>query len=378
MKKEKGVLTENFEVFQKLIERDGANCSYCCKPLEATKMNIEYTFPVFMGGSDDLDNLRLICDVCNLEPRNSAIRGFEFELFIGEIIKSNPAYRVIRRGVSKTFHNGKEYTFDLLVERKRNNSIQKYYIQVKYLTSYIYSRIKTIVDEYKNFKAGDKEHIVLIIPGVLTEKSQKLITESNVEIWDRDFLVSEFYTGIKNSKHPAFINLLLLEPTKKNIEEELIFRLQSCSQGAAEWSLYQKLVGDIFTHVFCPPLENPIQESSDLTSVNRRDLIYPNYCDTGFWKFIRDTYKADYIVVDAKNYSKVITKKEILQIANYLKEYGTGLFGVIVTRKGASNSAVITQREMWILHKKLIIVLDDNDVQQMLIEKNQWVDLKLF
>lgn len=78
---------------------------------------------------------------------------------------------------------------------------------------------------------------------------------------------------------------------------------------------------------------------------------------------------ADYIVVDAKNYNQRVTKKEILQISNYLKYHGTGLFGIIIARNGISESALYTLREIWAIDQKLIIVLQDNDIEQMLIEK---------
>jgi hypothetical protein len=74
--------------------------------------------------------------------------------------------------------------------------------------------------------------------------------------------------------------------------------------------------------------------------------------------------------VDAKNYSQKVTKKEVLQIANYLKFHGAGLFGMIISRKGIGESAKYTLREVWEIEKKLIIVLQDNDVEQMLIEKS--------
>jgi hypothetical protein len=95
---------------------------------------------------------------------------------------------------------------------------------------------------------------------------------------------------------------------------------------------YQKLVGRTLEYLFCPPLKTPISELGDRPAVNRRDLILPNYAPDGFWKFMRDNYQADYIVVDAKNYRGEVKKKDALQVANYLKPHGAGLFGLIITR----------------------------------------------
>jgi hypothetical protein len=119
--------------------------------------------------------------------------------------------------------------------------------------------------------------------------------------------------------------------------------------------------------LFCPPLEAPISESGDAVAVNRRDWIFPNYADAGFWHFLRQRYKADYIVVDAKNYKGPISKTQVLQIANYLKPHGTGMFAMIATRGGADRSADLTIKEQWAIHGKLILVLKDDHLQSMLL-----------
>ena len=79
-------------------------------------------------------------------------------------------------------------------------------------------------------------------------------------------------------------------------------------------------------------------------------------------------YLADYIVVDAKNSGKRITKKDVLQIANYLKPQGTGMFGLIICRMGADSGALHTLRVQLLLHQKMIIVLDDRSVEGILID----------
>ena len=77
-------------------------------------------------------------------------------------------------------------------------------------------------------------------------------------------------------------------------------------------------------------------------------------------------YNADFIVIDAKNYTKKVQKKDVLQICNYLKSHGAGLFGIIITRNGGDTSCLHTIKEMWAMQKKLIIILTDEDIKQML------------
>ena len=111
----------------------------------------------------------------------------------------------------------------------------------------------------------------------------------------------------------------------------------------------------------------PHTESSDATGVNRRDLILPNYVDHGFWYFLRQAYRADYIVIDAKNHKKAIGKRDVLQIANYLKPQGAGMFAVIASRKGAGPAGRVTIREQWMGNGKMIVSLQDEDMEEMLM-----------
>ncbi|WP_303809128.1 hypothetical protein [Aeromonas rivipollensis] len=189
--------------------------------------------------------------------------------------------------------------------------------------------------------------------------------------WDADVIANEFKKEIKVNQHPVFsrIFLSISKEKKHNAEEELLDKLKNCERGKDGWSDYQKLIGQIFEHLFTPPLGAPISESPDMNNVNRRDWIIPNYCSEGFWNFVRDKYKADYIVVDAKNYKNPISKEQVLQIANYLKPHGAGMFALIATRLGANKGADLTIREQWMANGKMILVLNDDDFEAMLLAK---------
>jgi len=71
----------------------------------------------------------------------------------------------------------------------------------------------------------------------------------------------------------------------------------------------------------------------------------------------------------AKNTTAPASKLAVLQLANYLSRHGTGLFGMLLTRHGPNESARWTRREHWVLHDKMIIGPDDEDMQQMLLTK---------
>ncbi|QUR68940.1 hypothetical protein [Mycobacterium spongiae] len=146
---------------------------------------------------------------------------------------------------------------------------------------------------------------------------------------------------------------------------QLIEKLRQVAPGRADWPAHQRTVQDILAAVLSPPLALPLSEHPNRSRVNRRDIIFPNYADHGVWKFLRDHYQAHYVVVDTKNYVGSIKKNDILQTANYLNAHGAGLFGIITCRNSGDRSADVTRREQWIVHRKLIIVLNDDDLKQM-------------
>ena len=197
---------------------------------------------------------------------------------------------------------------------------------------------------------------------------------ANIEVWDIRYLGKQFSEQIQEAPFSYYKALLLAQlsrPAVPSLEQKLLDNLAVCHPGKADWYVYQSLVGDILECLFTPPLGKPIPELCDKAKANRRDFIMPNYTDKGFWAFMREQYQADYVVVDAKNYTRKVKKSEVLQIANYLKPHGAGLFGIIISRKGGDTSGCEhTLREQWMVHRKLILVLDDDDIKEMLIAKS--------
>lgn len=164
--------------------------------------------------------------------------------------------------------------------------------------------------------------------------------------------------------------VLPIKYEKPKIEEELLNKLKSIPAGKKTWSTYQKLIERILIYLFGDVLSDPITELPDQYGINRRDFILRNYRESGFWKYLRERYHADFIVIDAKNYTGEVKKEQILQIANYLKLHGTGLFAIIISRDGKEDKgASLTRREKWEKENKMIIILDDNDVEKMILAK---------
>lgn len=357
------------EIINKLIERNGSKCAVCSKQMSGKNICLDHIVPRTLGGDDEIDNLRLVCSDCNARVANTFV-AYEAELYMGKLLSVSDHFRNV-----KTDSKAVDYSVDILAERLEGGHWQSLAIEVKVGEAATTHRIMSIIEQKNRVITQFNERkqnfkFVLAIFARLSEKAMQLLIDNGIEVWDAEYIHKNFAREIEQIPNETITTLLekLMLPIRK-IEQIYIKRLKDCLKGKPSWSEYQQLVGEILSYLFCPPLSSPLKEKSDLSKVNRRDFIFPNYCDNGFWAFLRINYHADYIVVDAKNYESSIDKKAILQIANYLKNYGTGLFGIIVSRKGYSASAQYTVREVWATDRKLILNLQDNDLEQMLLEK---------
>jgi hypothetical protein len=249
-----------------------------------------------------------------------------------------------------------------------------YIIEVKRVTPLTEIRLEDTREQLIRYRAaalhkyrGRTVRSVLVVPGVFSTEKIESLTAVGVEVWDKAWLGAAIqgeplwhYKG-QAPPHSPSSSQSQIEHCKKLRSE-----LSAIKPGLRAWSKYQKICMEIWEVLFYPELSRPINESTNETGVNRRDFVVPNYAADGFWAFMRNHYRADYVVVDAKNLSGHVSKSHVLQIANYMTRSGTGLFGVIMTRRGTDRSAQYTRREQWVLYNKMLLILDDDDVIQML------------
>lgn len=357
------------KVKEELVQRDGLRCSACGKMLSDEVLVIDHIFPRSIGGTDDLNNLQLICSTCNIKKINKLLPSLEQEFieYIKSLLEAHSEYNII-----ESSNDGCELDIDIIFERKNGKNDNVYIAEVKTATTYTDVRINQIIKWLDVVKTRySHANKVFIFPGQVSEKYKLRMQKEGIEVWDIEFLVREFSQQIKEIQHPVFSSVIRLIYNNLNNDKFLkkIFELKNCLSGREHWGKYQKLIGEIINIIFGDDLNVPIPQSKDEYHKNRRDYIMPNYAKEGIWKSIREQYKGDFVVIDAKNSGKKIQKDDVLQMGHYLKEEGLGLFGIIISRKGVGGPARYALRELWIHDKKMIIVLDDVDIEEMLLTK---------
>lgn len=279
-------------------------------------------------------------------------------------------------------HTVNNREIDIIAKKKiTDHIITEYLIELK-----VYSRpinvplIQQVYSRCQNLKRYFNSAIPVIISTTpLTNSAKETAKELGVEFWGmsqlKELVSQEIFDSIYSDFLDETIDNKIISDEKvikgKTKEEVLIENLVSIPTGKKDWSLYQETIYEIVEHLFSPPLESPKYENADRDLRNRRDIIMENASQNGYWKSIKEDYGGYYIVVDAKNYSKPITKRPIVDVAHYLKPYGCGMFGIIFSRKGIGNAGIHARKEQWVGNNKMIVVLSDEDVIKMLNEKKE-------
>lgn len=354
------------KIRRQLIEPYGGRCPVCGRrdvPLEVC-----HIVPFASGGTNDVGNLAVMCPTCHATFDSYQPREVEFTAFLADLLQRHPQFTDTR--IEARVSTDPFLSADLTTKETKDKASRSILIECKRYSFFTERRLRETIAQIQMYRdRASFDTYALAFPGRLPPELRTLLEKQHIECWDIDHIAVTFAEQIKNSGHAYFKSLLhsIVPVANKAPEIVLLDRLHACPAGRRDWSEYQRIIGQVLERLFCPPLQPPLSESPDSSGINRRDFILPNYADAGFWRFLRDMYQADYIVVDAKNYRSRIGKSQVLQIANYLKPHGTGLFALITSRTGADRAAQLTVREQWMAHKKLILILDDRAVEAMLL-----------
>ncbi|ANK91520.1 MULTISPECIES: HNH endonuclease [unclassified Rhizobium] len=338
-------------------------CYICGESLTPSTSSIHHLRPAYARGNArrERSNLLTICAACNSTSEH------QFVAYLGALLTKHPDFSEIALDEVIT---GSRYRADLLASRKVKRRQKRLIIECKGFSEFTPQRVRATLDQLRRYAAiSEDAQLVLAYPGVMDEATLEQFSKLQVEVWDALSIFDSFEEQIVNTPDTFFQQRLLEVRDRTSREQRLVNRLRNCPEGLEHWADYQKIVGTVLTHLFCGPLADPQVEHSDATKTNRRDFIFPNYAEGGFWRYLRDRYAADYIVVDAKNHATQIKKESVNQIGNYLKEAGVGKLGIIVCRYGPSKGANVTVREKWLLDGKLIIFVTNEDLEQMLLAK---------
>ena len=169
-----------------------------------------------------------------------------------------------------------------------------------------------------------------------------------------------------------------LEPLKSDIEirepktKILVSKLKSCIPGRQQWKQYQSICKEILCYCLVPPLLEPIEQSATIDNLHIRDLIFNIPLDLGgFWTYITNRFGLA-LIFECKNYEDYVRQNELVISSKYVGNRKLTEMGLMVTRKGLHENAQKTQENLWKEQGKMLLCLNDNDLEKMveLKEKN--------
>jgi hypothetical protein len=354
-----------------LFSESGGTCAICGQKFESSVLGLSHIIPLSAGGTSDKHNLIVTCPNCN-RAFHTAPREIEFTRFLKAVLERHSGISEVKSEV--TLGRDERFRADLTAKRRQHGREEFLLIECSTPQALAAAPITTALNRlitYRNLLGHGR--MVLAVPATLLAQDIAALTVAGVEIWDLPYLIQAFSRQARDVSPSYFRTLLLTQQTLKfqtSRERQLINDLRTCRAGKEDWRLYQSIVGEILEYLLTPALDKPICELSDMPRANRRDFILPNYAKEGFWASMRDMYKADYVVIDAKNSGKRLRKSDVLQVAHYLKPRGVGLFGIIICRHGADEAGCrLSLREEWQEHEKLILILNDDDIEAMLVAR---------
>jgi hypothetical protein len=155
---------------------------------------------------------------------------------------------------------------------------------------------------------------------------------------------------------------------------ELCAELKEIRKGRSAWAQYEKTCEKILKYLFPNDLYGWHSQKRTDDGLNRYDYVCRVRPTTEFWKFVIDHLDSRYILFEFKNYSGKIKQGQILTTEKYLLERGLRRVAIIMTRVGADAHAVAMTQGAMREHGKLMLIVDDEKVCEMLHMKERGED----
>lgn len=159
-----------------------------------------------------------------------------------------------------------------------------------------------------------------------------------------------------------------------NVGKNLAERLQRLAAGRSEATHYEELSTEILKFLFGSDLVGWNTQNRTDDGLNRLDCICRVKPTHEFWRFIIEDLGSRYVVFEFKNYLDPISQGQVLTTEKYLLAPALRKVAFILTRNGADEGARKMAKGAMREHGKLLLILDDQSVIDMLEKRDSGVD----
>lgn len=147
---------------------------------------------------------------------------------------------------------------------------------------------------------------------------------------------------------------------------DLCLELREFKPGRENWKKFEDLCERILRYLFANELQGWHKQKRTEDGFSRYDFVCRIQHDGGFWAFLQDHLRSRYVVFEFKNYRAKIKQGQILTTEKYLLERGLRTVAIIISRKGADPGAQAIVQGAMREAGKLMLVLDDEQICEML------------
>ena len=295
-----------------------------------------------------------------------------FELFCGRLLQENgmtldlksPRSRDIGIDFVGSITGGDELSPTYIVE-----------VITTRLPTFPFARIRNAAEHLLRFQElVGADELLLIAGAEVSPRGREELSAHGIELWD-EVKINELL-----GYHPAVATEFeSLVTQQQQVENRLADPFASDQRGAElerllitlppgrdHWREYEDICIDILNHVFQGMLGPPSIQSTSDDDLDRRDAIYPILTGNSSWDAIRSDCRTRMVVAEFKNYTAPPGQKEIESIQQYLYVKGMRTFGLLCARELPSDQAAKARRRAWMEFDKLIVMLSDAELIEML------------
>ncbi|MCP2045534.1 hypothetical protein [Pontibacter sp. HSC-36F09] len=260
--------------------------------------------------------------------------------------------------------------------------------------------LRTACYKLSSFKDRDNIRLVLIVSSLITPSlKQELYSETGVTVWDIKELFAlsidfaELFYDLQNIvsrawrapldditivdnnfKETIIFNAIFSETAIKAQQrpskgKQLCKELNEIKPGKTEASKYENKCIEILKYLFDKKTDLTLWEKQLTTDdgLNRYDLLCRIISfQNNFWAELSNDFHARYIVFEFKNYTDKIKQGQILTTEKYLYLTALRSISFIIARNGADENAIKTAKGSLKEAGKLIVILDNKDICEML------------
>ncbi|MBL8624847.1 MAG: restriction endonuclease [Myxococcales bacterium] len=150
----------------------------------------------------------------------------------------------------------------------------------------------------------------------------------------------------------------------------IIAELAVLPSGKSSSRTFEETAVRAINHALCPPLDTPRVQSRSDDGLDVRDAVYPIFVGNAFWDWVRAATNSWFVVVECKNFAEAPGQTEVESLQQYLYSHAMRSFGILVSRRPASEAALKARRRSWLEFRKLIVLFSDAELNDMVRERD--------